>query len=127
HPLDVTRSNRTAVAETVAVFDRSREHIGDRLDAAMRMPRKASQIILRDIVSKVIEEKERVIVGGLPEAERAAKMDPGALQGGLACHQLLHRSNRHDGLLSPARRRPRLPSPGAYACMPSRPCLRNRM
>ncbi len=40
HPLHVAGAERAAIAEAVAVLDRAGEHVGDRLDPAMRMPRK---------------------------------------------------------------------------------------
>ena len=41
HPLHVARAQLALVAEAVAVLDGAGEHIGDRLDAAMRMPRES--------------------------------------------------------------------------------------
>ena len=98
HPLDVAGRDRAAVSETVAMFHRSREHVRDRLDAAMRMPGEARQIVLRHVVSKVVEQEERVVVGRLAEAKRTAQVHACAFQGGLGCDQLLDGSNGHDGL-----------------------------
>ena len=36
-----------AVAQAVAVLDRAGEHVGDRLDAAVRMPREAGEVVRR--------------------------------------------------------------------------------
>ena len=40
HPLDVPRPDDTAVAQAIAMFHGSRQHVHDRLDASVRMPGK---------------------------------------------------------------------------------------
>src|SRR5207253_10706649 len=67
HPLYVAGSNAPAMAHAVAVFYRSGQHIRDGFNAAMRMPRKARQIIGGDIVAEIIEEKKGIEVGGVAE------------------------------------------------------------
>ena len=54
HPLDVAGAEAAAIAEAVAVLDGTREHVGDRLDAAMRMPRKPARypLIKNQIIKK---------------------------------------------------------------------------
>ena len=79
HPLDVA-GGEPAVAHAVAVFDAAGEHVGDGLDAAVRMPGKPGQVVVRDIVAEVVEEQERDRSRTFAEAERAAQMDAGALQ-----------------------------------------------
>jgi hypothetical protein len=44
------------------------------------MPRESCQIILRDVIAKVIQEEERVKVGCVTEAEGSAQMHAGALE-----------------------------------------------
>jgi hypothetical protein len=36
------------------------------------MPRKAGEIILRPVIAKIVEQQERIGLGGFAEAERAA-------------------------------------------------------
>ena len=47
HPLHVAGAEVAAVAEAVAVRDRAGEDVGDRLDAAMRMPREPGEVVVR--------------------------------------------------------------------------------
>ena len=67
------------VAEAVAVLDRSGEHIGDGLDAAVRVPRKARTVVIGEIVAKVVEQQKRIEGGRIAEAESAAQFDTGPL------------------------------------------------
>jgi hypothetical protein len=62
------------VAHAVAVLDSPGENVGDGLDPAMRVPRKARQIIRGNVVAEVVEKEERVELGGVAETERAAQM-----------------------------------------------------
>src|SRR5262249_56921583 len=93
----------TAIAEAVAVHHGASEYVGNRLDPAMRMPRKARQVVLGHIAAKIVEQQERVVVGRLPKTERAPEMDSGALQRGLRRDQLPDRPDRHN---SPASQYP---------------------
>ena len=47
---------------------------------AVRMPGKAGQVVLRDVVAEVVEEQERIEVGRVAEAERAAQVHAGAFE-----------------------------------------------
>jgi hypothetical protein len=86
-----------AIPETVAVLDSSREDVGDGLDATMRVPREARQIVLWDIVSEIVEEKKWIEVRGVAEAECAAQMNARALESWFSPHEPLDGSNRHEG------------------------------
>ena len=57
------------------MLDRARQDVGDRLDAAMRMPGKAGEIILRPIVAEIVEQQERIGLGRIAEAEGAAQAE----------------------------------------------------
>ena len=83
HPLDVAGGDGAVVAHAVAVLHGSGEDVGDGLDAAVGMPREARQVILRNVVAEVVEEQERVEVGCVAEAERAAQMHARAFEGRL--------------------------------------------
>jgi hypothetical protein len=80
HPLDVAAAKRAAVPETVPVLDGSGQHVGNRLDPAMGMPRESGKVLVGIVVSKVVEQQERIELGRIAEAERAAQMDAGALE-----------------------------------------------
>ena len=95
HPLHVAGAEVAAVAQAVAVLDVSRQHIGDGLDAAMRMPGEAGAIVVRPIVAEVIEQQERIELLGVAEAEGAAQMHAGAFNRGLRADDALDRSNGH--------------------------------
>ena len=55
HPLHVAGAQIPAIPETVPMLYRPREYIGDRLNAAVGMPRKAGQIFVGVVVAKVVE------------------------------------------------------------------------
>ena len=95
HPLDVAGAERAAVAETVAVLDGAVEHIGDRLDAAVRMPREPGEVILRAVVAEIVEQEERVEGLGLAEAEGAVELHPGAFRMRLGLDDLVDGSQGH--------------------------------
>src|SRR5579859_500095 len=96
HPLDVAGGDGAAIADAVAVLDGAGENVGDGLDAAMRVPGEASEIVFGDIVAEIVEEEEGIEVAGVAETERAAEMNAGAFGGGLAANQALYGSNGHD-------------------------------
>ena len=83
HPLHVAGAEIAAIAEAVAVLDVAGQHIGDGLDAAMRMPGKAGAIFVRPVVAEIVEQQERIELGGVAEAEGAAQMHAGAFDGRL--------------------------------------------
>ena len=83
------------VSHAVAVLHRSGEHVGDGLDAAVRMPGKARQIILGNIVAEIIEQQEGIEIGGVAESESAAQMHAGAFERRLGLNESLHGSNGH--------------------------------
>ena len=57
------------------MIDRSGQHIGDRLDPAVGMPRKAAQVIVGLLTAKVVEQQERVHALGVAKAETAVQVD----------------------------------------------------
>ena len=99
HPLHVAGAEIAAVAQAVAVLDVAGQHIGDGLDAAMRMPGKAGAILVGTVVAEIVEQQERIELGGVAEAEGAAQMDAGALDRGLGGDDALDRSDGHGGPL----------------------------
>ena len=97
HPLHVAGAEQAAVAEAVAVLDVAGQHIGDGLDAAMRVPGKTGEIFARPVVAEIVEQQERIELARVAEAEGAAKMHAGALQRRLGGCDALDRSDGHGG------------------------------
>jgi hypothetical protein len=63
HPLNIASADRATVTETIAMLDRADEHVRDRFDAPMRVPGKARQVVFRDVIAKVVEQQEGIVVG----------------------------------------------------------------
>ena len=80
HPLHIPGRDGPAIADTVAVLHGSRENIRDGLNAAMRMPRKAFQILFRNIVAEIVQKQEGIEIGGVAEAKGPAKVYAGSFQ-----------------------------------------------
>ena len=95
HPLHVAFAERAVAAEAVAVFDGAFQNISDGLDAAVRMPGEAGEIILRVIVAEIVEQQERIGLGGFAEAEGAPQLDAGAFDGGRGLHDTFDGSDGH--------------------------------
>ena len=95
HPLNIAGGDGAVIAHAVAVLHRSGQDIRDGLDAAVGMPREARQVLLRHIVAEVVEQQERVEVGGVAEAERAAQMHAGAFESRLGFNEPFDRSYGH--------------------------------
>ena len=76
HPLHVAGAERAPVAEAVAVLDGARQHVGDGLDAAMRMPREAGEVVVGPVVAEVVEQQERIELGRVAEAETRCRRTP---------------------------------------------------
>ena len=117
HPLDVARADRAVVAQTVAVIDVARQHVGNRLDAAMRMPRKPCLVVGGTVVPEVVEQQKRVEVFGIAESKRALQLDAGALDSWRRGDVTLDGSDGHqrtpllfDAVAFHADQRSRLPS-----------------
>src|ERR1700689_3345830 len=95
HPLHVTGSDRAAVSHAVAVLDGSSQHVGDCFDPAVRMPWEACEVILRDIISKIVKQQERIEVLGVSESERSPQVHSRAFDSRFGLNLALYWSNRH--------------------------------
>ena len=95
HPLDVAGGDGAAVAHAVAVLDGAGKNVGDGLDAAVRMPWEAGEIILGNVVAEVVEQQEGIEIGSVAEAKRAAEMHAGAFDRRLGFDQSLDGPNGH--------------------------------
>src|ERR1051326_1947150 len=98
HPLDIAGVDAPVIAEAVAVLDRSRQNIGNRFDASVRVPRESSQVILWIVVAEIVQQQERVKVGSVAKAECAPQMDAGSFNGRFGFNQSLDRSQGHSSL-----------------------------
>ena len=83
HPLHVACAEAPAIAEAVPVLDRAGEHVGDRLDAAVRVPREPGEVFVGVVVAEVVEEQKRVVFRGVAEPERTPQFDACAFESGL--------------------------------------------
>jgi len=83
------------VADAIAVFDGASEDVGDGFNAAVRVPREASEIILWNVVAKIIEEKEGIEIGGIAKAEGAPKVHTGSFQSGFCADEAFDGSDGH--------------------------------
>src|SRR5262245_15433740 len=100
HPLHVAGAELAPVSQTVPVIDAPCQHIGDRLDAAVRMPGKSCAIVFRTIVAEVVEQEEWIELAGIPEAEGATQLHACAFNRGFGLDDALHGPNGHGGLTS---------------------------
>jgi hypothetical protein len=98
HPLDVSGSEGALVPQAVGVVDRPRQHVGDRLDPAVRVPGEAGQIVLRTLVAEVVEEQKRVVLPGVTETERTLESNAGSFKCRLRLDESFDGSNRHRAL-----------------------------
>src|SRR5215475_6710926 len=80
HPLNVARADGAPIAHTVAVFHGAGEDVGDGFYAAVRMPREPSEVILGNVVAKVVEEEKRIKVGCVAESKGSAKVHSGTFE-----------------------------------------------
>src|SRR3546814_1548281 len=60
HPLHAARRQVTDVAEMVLMLHVAIEHVGDSLEAAMRMRREAGEVIVRIVGIELVEHQERI-------------------------------------------------------------------
>jgi hypothetical protein len=85
-----------AIPEAVAVLHVAGEDVRDRLDAAMWVPGKAGQVVVRNVIAEIVEQEKRIELGGAAEPERPAKMHARALARRLRFDEPLDRSDGHD-------------------------------
>src|SRR5438552_2498742 len=74
HPLHVTGGHFAFIAETVAMLDRTGEHVSYGLDAAMRMPGKSRQIVFGIVVSEIVQQQKWIEFLGRAETEGALQL-----------------------------------------------------
>src|SRR5713226_2917339 len=79
HPLDVPLADDALVPDAVLVLDSAVQHVGDRLDAAMRMPWESRDVLGGVLRTEIVQEQERIQPRDLGRAERPAQMNARAL------------------------------------------------
>src|SRR5207248_2129222 len=99
HPLHIAGADDAVISHTVTVVYRPGQDVGDRLNAAMRMPRETGKIIFRDIVAEVIQQEKRIEIVGIPETKCAPQMHARTFESGFRLDQALNRPDRHLVLL----------------------------
>src|SRR6266478_4500491 len=95
HPLDFARPDRAAIAQAVAMFNRSCKHVSDGFNATMGMPGKACQVIVWDVVSKIVQEQKWIEIRRVAKTEGPPQMHPCPLQSGFGLDHSLDRPKRH--------------------------------
>jgi hypothetical protein len=72
------------------------QHVGNRFDAAMRMPGKPGLVVTRLFPAEVIKQQERIKLVRIAEAESPVQLDAGTFQGRLSGHDTGHSTDRHE-------------------------------
>ena len=86
HPLHRARPKQADIALVVAMAHSAREHIGDGLEAAMRVRRKAGDVGVGIVRVERIEHQERIEILKPRLADDAGELHPRAIRGGDAVH-----------------------------------------
>src|SRR5262245_41823963 len=98
HPLHIAGSDRAVISDAVAMLHRSSQHVGNRFNAAVRMPRKAFQVIFRHVVAKIVEQQEGIEIRRVAETEGAPQVYAGTFHGRFGFDQAFYGSNGHGHL-----------------------------
>src|SRR5215467_2297596 len=88
HPLHIAGGHLAFVAQAIAMLDRSGEHIGDGLDASVRMPGKSRKIVGWVIVPEIVQQKKRIEFLGFAEAEGTLEFHSCTFKGRLGLNNL---------------------------------------
>jgi hypothetical protein len=88
--LHIASGHFALVAETVAVLDRTREYVGNRLDPAVRMPGKSRNVIFRILIAEVVQQQEWIEILGFAEAEGALQLYASTLDCGFRLNDLFN-------------------------------------
>lgn len=84
HPLHITGAQMPAVAEVILVQHVAREHVGHRLEAAVRMRWEALDVFVRAVAAELIEHQERIEPRERTRAEAAPQGDARTVRGALS-------------------------------------------
>ncbi|MCW0416551.1 hypothetical protein NB689_002305 [Xanthomonas sacchari] len=86
HPLHAARGQQTLVAVVVLVPHAPVEHVGDGLEATVRMAGEAPDVVLGPVGAELVEQQERIQFGQRTAADDAGQLDPIAVGGGVAAN-----------------------------------------
>jgi hypothetical protein len=89
HPLHAAAHQFADIAQMILVPQMAVEHIRRRLEAAVRMRRKAGDIVARIVGRKFIEHQERIQPQFLRLPQAASQFDAGAVRCGDGCDNAL--------------------------------------
>src|SRR5688500_13154531 len=95
HPLNVAGSDGAAISHAVTMLDGSGEYVGDGLNSPVWVPGKASEVVLRHVIPKIVKQEEGIEVRCIAEAERTAEMYTGAFARRFGLDESLHWPDRH--------------------------------
>ena len=89
HPLHATVFQQAFVAGAVAVEHAARDHVGDGLEAAVRVVREAGDVVVGPVAAEGVEHQERVQPALQVLRQHAGELDARTVGGGYARHQPL--------------------------------------
>jgi len=95
HPLNIAGLDLAPIPDTVAVLNGASQHISDRLDPAVRMPREPFQIVIRNVIPEVVKEEKGVELFGISESEGTMEVNSGTFQSRGGLSNLLDGANGH--------------------------------
>ena len=81
HPLHAAGHEQALVAVVVLVAHAPVEHVGDGLEAAMRMVGEAGEVVLGAVGAELVQHQERIEHVQLRRADHARQLDAGAIGG----------------------------------------------
>ena len=88
HPLHAARAEQTGVALVVVMAHAPGQHIGDGLEAAVRMFRKTRQIIARFIRTELVEHQKRIEIRQLGRTDHTRESHARAIARRVSAHDL---------------------------------------
>ena len=74
HPLHAARHEHALVAMVVAMAHAAIQHVGDRLEAAMRVIRKAGDVVFGLVRAELIEQQKRIEIRKLRLPDHAREL-----------------------------------------------------
>src|SRR5690606_34217698 len=99
HPLHATVFEQAFMAGAVTVQHAPGDHVGDGLEAAVRVVGKAGDVVVGLVATEGVEHQEGVEPALQRLAEHAGELDAGAVRGRLANDQALHVTGTEHGLV----------------------------
>jgi hypothetical protein len=76
------RAQLAGVAEAVGMLHRALQHVGDRLDPPVRVPRESPAVSRRIVVAEIVEQEKRIEFAWILKAEGAVQVHARPFHGG---------------------------------------------